>query len=256
MTLPKYVEDVRIIEQRSPVHGVYILTLHAPNIAKSAMPGQFVEVSVPKESVLRRPLGIAEVSRSDGWIRLIYRSVGQGTMLLAMQKKGEQLSVLGPLGHGFHTALHRPLLVGGGMGLTPLLFFAAERAGEADVLMGGRNRAELFWETLYAPYVHELFITTDDGSYGSKGGVTSVLPYLLAGGNYDGIAVCGPPIMMERVAAIAEEYDLYCEVSLERRMACGLGACLSCSIDTRSGRRKVCKDGPVFSGREVYYEAR
>ena len=141
------------------------------------------------------------------------------------------------------------------MRLTPLLFFAVERAGSVDVLMGGRNRAELFWETLYAPYVHDLFITTDDGSYGSKGVVTSVLPYLLASENYDGIAVCGPPIMMERVAAIAEEYDLPCEVSLERRMACGLGACLSCSIDTRSGRRKVCKDGPVFSGREVYYEA-
>ena len=121
--------------------------------------------------------------------------------------------------------------------------------------MGGRTKDELFWEHIYAPYVHEVFITTDDGSYGTKGFVTTLLPKLLAKESYDGIAVCGPPVMMQRVAALAASYDVPCEVSLERHMACGLGACLSCAVDTKYGRRKVCKDGPVFSADEVYYDA-
>ena len=103
------------------------------------------------------------------------------------------------------------------------------------------------------PYVCESFVTTDDGSYGRKGFVTTLLPDLLRAGDYDGVAVCGPPVMMERVAAITAEHGIPCEVSLEKRMACGLGACLSCAVDTRSGRRKVCKDGPVFAAGEVYY---
>ena len=256
MTLPKFVEEARIAAHESPGAGVYIMTLTSPAVAAEALPGQFVDVSVPLgTSILRRPLGIAEVSRAEGWIRLIYRVVGQGTQALAAARPGARVSVLGPLGKGFRTQLHRPLLVGGGMGLSPLLFFAAESRGTASVLMGGRTKDELFWEHIYAPYVHEVFITTDDGSYGTKGFVTTLLPELLAKESYDGIAVCGPPVMMQRVAALAASYDVPCEVSLERHMACGLGACLSCAVDTKYGRRKVCKDGPVFSADEVYYDA-
>lgn len=137
------------------------------------------------------------------------------------------------------------------MGLTPLLFFAAAH-GSSSVLMGGRTRAELFWEELFRPHVRAVHATTDDGSYGAEGFVTTLLPELLQEGDYDAVAVCGPPIMMERVAQMAASFGLPCEVSLERRMACGLGACLSCAVDTSSGRRKVCKDGPVFSAEEVY----
>ena len=200
---------------------------------------------------LRRPLGIAETSRADGWIRLIYRQVGSGTEALANAAAGAYVSILGPLGHGFNTSLKHPLLVGGGMGLTPLLFFAATHPN-VSVLMGGRTKEEVFWEEIYRPHVRECFITTDDGSYGTQGFVTTLLPQLLAEGDYDGIAVCGPPVMMERVAVIAAEHGIPCEVSLEKRMACGLGACLSCAVDTKNGRRKVCKDGPVFPAEEVY----
>ena len=256
MTLPKFVEEARITAHESPITGVYIITLMSPAIAAEALPGQFVDVSVPLgTSILRRPLGIAEVSRQEGWIRLIYRAVGKGTQSLAAARPGACVSVLGPLGKGFRTELRRPLLVGGGMGLTPLLFFAAESEGTASVLMGGRTKDELFWEKIYTSYVRDLFITTDDGSYGKKGFVTMLLPELLAQGDYDGVAVCGPPVMMQRVAAIAASYNVPCEVSLERHMACGLGACLSCAVDTKYGRRKVCKDGPVFSADEVYYDA-
>ena len=253
MTLPKVIEEARILSHEAPIAGIDILTLAAPQIAQTALPGQFVQVSVPVSGgFLRRPLGIAEVSRTDGWIRLIYRQVGSGTEALAGAAAGADVSVLGPLGRGFDTALNHPLLVGGGMGLTPLLFFAAEHPN-VSVLMGGRTKEEVFWEDIYRPHVRECFVTTDDGSYGTQGFVTTLLPALLKGGTYDGVAVCGPPIMMERVAGIASEYGIPCEVSLEKRMACGLGACLSCAVDTKSGRRKVCKDGPVFPAGEVYY---
>lgn len=251
--MPKAIEEARILSHEAPMAGVYILTLDSPVIAHTALPGQFVQVSVPANGgFLRRPLGIAEVSRTEGWIRLIYRQVGRGTEALAGAETGGSVSVLGPLGRGFTTALKHPLLVGGGMGLTPLLFFAAEHPN-VSVLMGGRTKEEVFWEEIYRPHVRECFVTTDDGSYGKKGFVTTLLPELLKDGAYDGVAVCGPPIMMERVAAIAAERGIPCEVSLEKRMACGLGACLSCAVDTKSGRRKVCKDGPVFSAGEVYY---
>ena len=251
--MPKAIEEAQILSHEAPIAGVDILTLASPLIAQSALPGQFVQISVPADAgYLRRPLGIAEVSREAGWIRLIYREVGRGTEGLAAMWTGTSVSVLGPLGRGFDTSLKHPLLVGGGMGLTPLLFFAAEHSN-VSVLMGGRTREEVFWEEIYRPHVRECFVTTDDGSYGEQGVVTTLLPKLLAEGDYDGVAVCGPPVMMERVAAIAAEYGIPCEVSLEKRMACGLGACLSCAVDTKSGRRKVCKDGPVFPAAEVYY---
>lgn len=254
--MPKFVEEAEITAHERLIAGVYRMTLTSPAVAAHALPGQFVNVSVPHgTSILRRPLGIAEVSRTAGWIQLIYRSVGRGTQALAAARPGDHASVLGPLGKGFHTNLRHPLLVGGGMGLTPLLFFAAESRSTASVLMGGRTKEELFWQHIYAPYVRALFMTTDDGSHGVKGFVTTILPELLARGDYDGVAVCGPPVMMRRVAAIAASYDIPCEVSLERHMACGLGACLSCAVDTKYGRRKVCKDGPVFSADEVYYDA-
>ena len=252
MILPKICADARVPQQRSPMAGIYELTLSAPTIARSARPGQFVEVTVPHSgALLRRPLGIAETSAEEGAIRIIYRVVGRGTELLAAAGAGEMISVLGPLGHGFNVTYRHPLLVGGGMGLAPLLFFAAAH-GSSSILMGGRTKAELFWEALFRPHVRAVHATTDDGSYGIEGFVTALLPKLLQEGDYDAVAVCGPPIMMECVAQMTASFGLPCEVSLERRMACGLGACLSCAVDTRSGRRKVCKDGPVFSAEEVY----
>ena len=147
----------------------------------------------------------------------------------------------------------RPLLVGGGMGLSPLLFCAGVMGEKADVLMGGRCAREMFWETLFRPHVLNTYITTDDGSLGVKGFTVSLLPELLAGGGYDAVIVCGPEIMMQRTARLAKEAGIPCQVSLERRMACGLGACLSCSIDATDGtRKKVCKDGPVFWAEEVF----
>lgn len=258
MSLPehekKHLEDARVIGQQELRAGVFSLELEAPQIARQAEPGQFVQVRIPSDSfVLRRPLGVASVDRAKNRLVLIYREVGRGTVALTGVMPGETVSVLGPLGHGFSAAFEHPLLVGGGLGLSPLLFYAENLRGRADVLMGGRTAEELFWKELYAGKVGEMFLTTDDGSLGTKGFVTTLLPSLLQKNAYDGVSVCGPEIMMRSVAKIVAAYGIPCEVSLERRMGCGLGACLSCSIDTTDGKRKkVCKDGPVFPAQEVF----
>ena len=145
------------------------------------------------------------------------------------------------------------LIVGGGMGLSPLLYYAAAMQGKADVLMGGKTAGELFWSGLFDDLCGHCFLTTDDGSRGTKGFTTTVLPEILERGDYDVVVTCGPEVMMRGVAKIAREHGIPCEVSLEKRMACGIGVCLGCTFETTAGtRKKVCVDGPVFPAEEVF----
>ena len=249
----KFLQDAHIMKQEELAPGVFMLIVQAPSIANNAAPGQFVEIRILHDAfTLRRALGIVAADRSNGSIAFIYRVVGRGTRALSKLKKGDVVNLLGPLGNSFSMGYAHPLIVGGGMGLSPLFFYAAAMQGKADILMGGRTKEELFWKDLYSG-MGEIFITTDDGSLGKKGFVTEYLSELLSAGKYDGVVVCGPEIMMKNVAKLAKEHDVPCLVSLEKRMACGLGACLSCSIDTLNGRKKVCKDGPVFSAEEVFF---
>ncbi len=256
MDLPekKYTADAEILRQEERMNRVYELLLRCDKIPELASPGQFVQLGLPEaETILRRPLGIARHSAGDKTITLFYRVVGRGTEHLAAHRAGDVLNVLGPLGNGFTREVRHPLLVGGGMGLSPLLSWAAEYPGKADVLMGGKTADELFWQKDFEPLVQNLHITTDDGSLGEKGFTTQLLPKLLERESYDAILTCGPEIMMRSVAELAKEHGIPCEVSLERRMGCGLGACLSCSIDSTGGSRlKVCKDGPVFPAEKVF----
>ena len=253
MTLARNFE-AEILSNEEVAEKIFRLTVDAAELAETARAGQFVQVKISDDFTLRRPLGIA--STAGGKVKIFYRAVGRGTETLSKRRAGERLEILGALGNGFTPRDGKILLVGGGMGLAPLLC-AAENAmrnaqcvmrnDKADVLIGGRNQGEVtFWQEEFRPHVEEIFITTDDGSLGKKGFVTDLLPELLTAKNYTAIYTCGPEIMMRGVAKLALEKNLPCEVSFEKRMACGLGACLSCSIDTVDGRRKVCKDGPVF----------
>ncbi len=238
-----------IISNVEVAEKIFRLTVDAPGLAETARAGQFVQVKISDDFTLRRPLGIA--STAGGHVKIFYRAVGRGTETLSKRRAGERLEILGALGNGFTPREGKILLVGGGMGLAPLLC-AAEKFS-ADVLMGGRNRGEVtFWQEEFRPHVEEIFITTDDGSYARKGFAVDLLPEILAAKNYAAILTCGPEIMMRGIAKLALEKNLPCEVSFEKRMACGLGACLSCSIDTVDGRKKVCKDGPVFAAQKVF----
>lgn len=256
MALPKekVTVDANIVSQQELYDQVFQLVVKAPEVAALAEAGQFVQLRILNSNcLLRRPVGIAAADKEKGIVAFIYRVVGKGTKAISELKAGDTINVLGPLGNGFDTTAKKPLIVGGGMGLSPVLFYAAAMQGKADVLMGGKTAGELFWQDLFTGKVQEIFCTTDDGSLGTKGFTTTLLPELLEKKDYDLVVACGPEIMMKGIAKIAKEHGLRCQVSLEKRMGCGLGACLSCSIDTTDGKRKkVCKDGPVFEAGEVF----
>ena len=241
--------NVEILANEAVAEKIFRLTVDAPELAAQAKAGQFVHVKISDEFTLRRPFGVA--STAGGMVKIFYRLVGRGTEALSRRRAGERLNILGALGNGYTPREGKILLVGGGMGLAPLLC-AAEQFS-SDVLMGGRNAGEVdFWQAEFNPYAEEIFLTTDDGSVGKYGFVTDAFPDVLSKKNYSAVLTCGPEIMMRGVAKLAAEKNIPCEVSFEKRMACGLGACLSCSIDTVNGRRKVCKDGPIFDAKEVF----
>ena len=236
--------------------SIFKLELDAPELATIAKAGQFVQIKLPSaEFTLRRPFGIA--STIDG-VKIFYRVVGRGTEFLSTLKAGNTLNLLAPLGNGFSmNASSKVLLVGGGMGLAPLLS-VAEKLREAEVLIAGKNRSEVtFWIKEFGrlPAIDIIFVTTDDGSYryGRKGFATDYLPEILSADKYSAVYTCGPDVMMYGTALEAIANGLRCEICFERRMACGMGACLSCSIETVNGRKKVCKDGPVFDAKDFIF---
>ena len=284
--MTKYMVEAKVVGQYMLNGATKQIDLIAPEIAREALPGQFVNVQVTKHTapLLRRPLGVAAVNPEEGTISLMYRIIGEATRMLAEVCNGDSLNLLGPLGHGFDLSAKRPLLIGGGLGLAPLFYLAeafkrkakgekapealqralAEAGAEAPadgannalpqeaaVLMGGRCAEDLFWQEIYRDVCPQQYLTTDNGSLGVRGTVLAKLPDLLASGRYDCAYVCGPVPMMKAVASACEAVGLKCQVSLERYMACGLGACLSCSCGGVGKRLKVCSDGPVFWAQEV-----
>ena len=244
-----------VIEHQQMNDDVYRMVLSAPEIAKVIKPGQFLQLKTGRlmDQLLRRPISIADADANKGTLQLIYRVLGEGTKYLAELSKGAEIDILGPLGNGFTLQGKRPLAVGGGMGIAPLLYLVKNFCPTpVEVLLAGREAKELFWTDLFAASCHAVHVTTDDGSMGRKGNALALLPELLATGQYDIVYTCGPDPMMKAVAAEAARHNLPCQVSLERYMACGIGACLSCSCGAKDGtRKKVCKDGPVFWAEEV-----
>ncbi len=229
------------------------MVLHAPDIATSAAPGQFVHLRVHDSlhPLLRRPFSVARRDVTAGTLTLIYRVVGEGTARLADRRPGDRMDVLGPLGRGFRMLPGKiPLLVGGGVGIAPLIFLAEEarRTGrQVELLAGARTAALLVGEEDLREFGVECCPATDDGSRGYRGPVTG-----LVAGRLDGRAVyaSGPPAMLRQVQLLAESVPA--QLCIEGVMACGVGACLGCSCRTRDGgRRLVCTDGPVFDAHEV-----
>lgn len=253
--MTKTCEIVQVLEHNTIASDVFSLVVAAPKIAAIAQPGQFVHIRLADrlDLLLRRPFSIADCDVNKGTLTIIYRVVGKGTAFMAKLKPGDRLDFMGPLGKGFSLAARRPLLVGGGMGLAPLVMLAkAFCDSPATLLMGGRNEHELFWPDIYAGVCQNIHITTDDGSIGRRGFTVDVLPELLTNNQFDIIFACGPHAMLKGVAKTAAQYGIACQVSLEEFMACGVGACLSCTCAGTDGKRhKVCTDGPVFWAEEV-----
>ncbi len=252
--MAKTIATAKVVGQQVLNSTIKILEVYAPEIASQAVPGQFVNVQVCKNTapLLRRPFGVAGVNKEAGTFTIIYRIIGEATHILADVCSGDELSIVGPLGKGFDMNATKPLLVGGGLGLAPLKFLAEGfGTGKTDILMGGRTKEEICWTCIYGDLSDKVFVTTDDGSDGVQGTVMALLPELLANGGYDCVYVCGPVPMMKAVATACAEANVKCQVSLEKYMACGLGACLSCACGGIGKRLKVCTDGPVFWAEEV-----
>ncbi|MCL2789519.1 MAG: dihydroorotate dehydrogenase electron transfer subunit [Desulfobulbus sp.] len=254
--MPEYQENSIIQKIERLGADFHRLTLHAPRIALAARPGQFVMASCSplSDPLLRRPFSIHRCIGADV-LQLLIRVVGRGTELLAQCQPGQRLSLIGPLGQGFHPPASEAsiCLVGGGIGIAPLFFWAERLAANqrCTALLGSRTGMEL--SQLAAEFTQlgcRVETATDDGTLGHHGLVTDVLAAHLSA--TDRVYACGPMPMMASVAEMCRAVRIPCEVSLEAHMACGLGACLGCTVHGANGRYlHVCKDGPVMAAEEV-----
>lgn len=259
--MAEFQEKAPVVAREQLTAEVIRLTLRCPRIAAAATPGQFVMVRAGDtlDPLLRRPLSIHRVSGADE-LAVLFKVVGKGTRLLAAAKPGSTLDVIGPLGRGFVPAPEGPhCLIGGGMGIAPLYFLAQHlleaRGSHAGppVLLGAQTQAELLLLAQeFTGLGYPVLTATDDGSLGHPGFVTDLLDTLLP--EVRQVYVCGPLPMMRTVAAKCHQAGVACQVSLETHMACGLGACLGCTVPARDGGyHHVCKDGPVFPAEEVVW---
>ena len=256
--MKKYILDLAVKEV-AQVHERYVLLKLTDSQPLPEMrPGQFVEVRVDgsPSTFLRRPISINFVDRELNELWLLVATVGEGTRQLARLKAGERLNCLLPLGNGFKIGrpTPQPLLVGGGVGVAPLLYLGKvlkENGVEPTFLLGARTKNDLLMLDEFQKY-GRVFITTEDGSQGERGFVTNHT--LLYKKRFTLIQTCGPTPMMKAVAHYAREQGIECEVSLENLMACGLGACLCCVEKTTKGNLCVCKEGPVFNIKQLLWD--
>ena len=236
--------------------GVYLMWLESPEIASTAMPGQFVMVQCGDETLLRRPLSIHKVDDKKTGLALLFTVAGKGTHWLSQCKTDDYVDLLGPLGNGFYVNLNSQnlLLVAGGIGTAPLGFLAQKAAGKGyslRLLYGAATASQLYPMQSLSPEI-EMVTATEDGTAGRKGMITDLLPDYLDWA--DQVFACGPLPMYKTMAQIPELRNKSVQVSLEMRMGCGLGFCYGCTVKTKSGLKQVCKDGPVFDLKDVLWE--
>lgn len=254
--------------------NLWLMTVRAPEIARSIEPGQFVHMLVPgmPDHILRRPFSVYAADGEEGTLEILYQVVGYGTDHMTRLAPGSECELIGPVGYGWKVPsdVKRALLVGGGVGAAPLFMLAEQlvaRGVDVDVVLGAQTQGALAtrgrYESLLASAdscsVNGPRCATDDGSFGREGFCTSLVEEAFAeaaesGASYDYLAVCGPEPLMHIVANMAAEADVLCQVSMEKRMACGIGACLSCVVETIRGKRRACVNGPVFNAKEVVWQ--
>ena len=257
----KFQETVTVVSQKQIGTGIYDLTIQTKEIAAAAKAGQFVSVySNDASKLLPRPISLCGIDRKAGTLRLVYRVTGEhtGTEEFSRLQAGDTMKIMGPLGNGFTVEKGRKtFLIGGGIGVPPMLQLAKEMkdAGENfQIVMGYRDAGTFLLDEFKDQ--GESFVATEDGSVGTKGNVLDAIRenHLDA----DVIYACGPTPMLRALKAYAEEQNMTCYVSMEERMACGIGACLACVCnstekDAHSNvkNKRICKEGPVFNAKEV-----
>ena len=250
-------EICTVVSQESIGAGIYSMWIQTDRIAADAKPGQFVSLYTnDKSKILPRPISLCEIDKENGRLHLVYRVTGQGTGTdeFSQMKAGDIIPVLGPLGNGFPQEGENVFLIGGGIGVPPMLEMAKQLNCEKQIILGYRDE-NLFLRDEFEAY-GEVFVATEDGSVGTKGNVLDAIreQNLTA----DVIYACGPTPMLRAIKEYAAEKGIKCYISLEEKMACGIGACLACvcqskDVDHHSNvhNKRICKDGPVFLAEEV-----
>lgn len=251
--------EYKIISKKNLAKNTYDFTLDAKDIADLASAGQFVHIKVAGFT-LRRPISICEIDKENGTIRVVFEVRGEGTEQLATANQGDYIDVMGPLGKGF-TLLkpsQKAIVIGGGIGVPPMLAVAKHYGKNATAITGFRSANAVILNEDFGQIGAQNMLCTDDGSMGAKGFVTVALKHRLLEEQADIIYACGPHVMLKGVVALATEFGVPCEVSLEERMGCGVGACLVCACKTvKDGQEymaHVCKDGPVFKAEDVIFD--
>lgn len=247
-------KKVRIAVNEMIAPDIYSMWLEALEITDAAVPGQFIDLYCTDGSrLLPRPISICEIDKQQGKIRLVYRVAGTGTKEFSQMGTSDSIEVLGPLGNGFTLEGNKVILIGGGIGIPPMLELAKQLTCEKQIVLGYRDITFLNKE--FEPY-GKVFISTEDGSRGTKGNVIDAIKE--NGLEADIIYACGPTPMLKGIKAYAIEHGIKAQLSLEERMACGIGACLGCVCKTKETdhhsnvkNKRICKDGPVFYAEEV-----
>lgn len=253
------VKRCRILEKQELAKGIFSFVVDAGPLAQKAKPGQFANILVPGKT-LRRPISICDIDPQKQTLRFVLEIRGEGTQILAGFAVGEEMDLLAPLGNGFDVGdcTRNALFVGGGIGVPPLLNPAKMFGKNATVAVGFRGREAAILLDDFRQAGCNVLVATDDGSLGHHGLVTEYFDQVQP----DIIFACGPMPMLKAVSKFAEEKGIPCQVSLEERMACGIGACLGCACKVRRTSENgessetyghVCKDGPVFDSRQVVF---
>ncbi len=251
----KVKEKAKVIDQHNLAEGVYSMVL-STKASEYAIPGQFISIfSNNGSKLLPRPISICEIDKNAGTLKVVYRVVGEGTTEFSKLTAGDEIEIMGPLGNGFPLEGDKAIVVGGGIGVPPMLELAKQLSGTVTAVMGYRND-DMFLTEEFTDVASELIIATDDGSVGVHGTVVDAMKENEL--NADVIYACGPKPMLRGVAEYAKEHGIKCYVSMEERMACGVGACLGCVCQSTEkddhshvNNKRVCKDGPVFLSTEV-----
>ena len=245
------VQDCLLTAKYQLTPTIYDFRLKNEELAELTRPGQFVHILIPGKT-LRRPISVCDVE--NGEIRIVFEVRGEGTAILAECNTGSLINIIAPLGNGFETdKTKKTVFIGGGIGVPPMLY-SAKNGGEGSVVINGfRDKSAVILSKDFRSTGLRVIETTDNGSYGIHGFVTEPLKEVIA--DMDRVCACGPMPMLKNIAKIAKEFNKPCFVSLEQRMACGVGACLGCAVAIKDGDsiryKHVCKEGPVFSGEEV-----
>lgn len=249
-------ERAIIVSQQCIGTDIYDMVLSFPKGAKEARPGQFIAMYCEDGTkLLPRPISICGIDAEAGTLRVVYRIAGEGTRLFSQMKAGDSLEVMGPLGNGFTMKDKKAIIVGGGIGIPPMLELAKQLDCEKTVVLGYRD--ELFLKEEFEACA-DVAVATEDGSAGTKGTVIDAIEAAQVSGEI--IYACGPMPMLKALAEYADAHGMEAQISLEERMACGIGACLGCICKTKEkdhhtnvNNTRICKDGPVFDAKEVVF---